>query len=217
MKPIFNTLFMLLLCTVSAQAQWILGLNTYPTNPTTNDNILVIADVSFPSGDCQEKTLNLNPMGNTIMGSALHCVGILTFICNTTDTFNLGPLPAGTYTFKFELNMGQGPSPCTPGIAPGAQDSISFTVTTATGISSVVEEAFTLFPNPGKDGFIFKANGYVNPNITVTDLQGRSIMKLNVSSEQGIDLAQLADGQYMVELREGEKFIARQKWIKINH
>jgi hypothetical protein len=216
MKKIYPSLIMLLLCTFSAQAQWILGLNTSPSNPTTNENIQIIADVSFPSGDCQEKTLNLSSMGNTFMGSALHCVGILTFICNTTDTFNLGQLPEGTYTFKFELNMGQGPSPCTPGIAPGDQDSITFTVTTATGIHSVNDEAFAVFPNPGKDGFLVKVKGYIDPNVTITDLQGRSILKLNVSSEQRIDLAQLANGQYLVELRDGEKFIARKKWIKMN-
>ena len=49
-------------------------------------------------------------------------------ICYDSDTFAIGTLSPGSYTIHFTVDAGMAPFPCTPGIAPGAMDSISFTV-----------------------------------------------------------------------------------------
>jgi len=104
-----------------------------PSQPTTNDTIFVFADVQFLSSDCILQSSNHSVNGNTIVASAHHCLGMLSAICNTTDTFVFLPLAAGTYTFDLTLTSGFGSIgvPCTPGIIPDDNQDFQFTVMAA--------------------------------------------------------------------------------------
>jgi hypothetical protein len=142
----------LLFVTIPAQAQWINSLTVLPSNLTPTDTITVLANCSFPAGGCSDHTKTLSIAGNSINASALHCLGVLTVICNYTDTFKIPPQPIGNYTFYFQLDAGQGPSPCTPGIVAGPSDSVSFVVSPATGLQ--IENALSnavVVPNPSND------------------------------------------------------------------
>jgi hypothetical protein len=215
MNRIFSTLIMLFAFGFSASAQWITGMSVVPANPTIQDNVSIIATVEFPSGDCQEKTLNASVSGMQVNLSALHCVGMLTFICGSTDTFQLGQLAAGTYTVYFQLDMGAQPYPCTPDIVPGAQDSMTFIVTTGTGLPVLSQNELELFPNPGSKGFTIRFSGNAIPLVRVTDVQGRIVREfLSVSSNTFLDLSELKSGAYMVELYDDGKWVASDKWIK---
>ena len=61
-------------------------------------------------------------------------MGMLTAICNTTDTFEFNPLSAGTYIFDLTLSSGFSGPPCTAGIVPDDYDTITFYVSPSVGI-----------------------------------------------------------------------------------
>ena len=74
----------------------------------------VYAELLFASSGCPLDMKSHSVSGNNIVASTQHCLGMLTAICNTIDTFKLNPLAVGTYTFDLTLSSGLGP-PCTAG------------------------------------------------------------------------------------------------------
>lgn len=213
-----KSLFTLLFLTASAfvtQAQWITSLSVQPANPTTTSHIHIHAEVQFPSGGCDDKTLSQSLMNNEFDLHAMHCLGPLSFICSTTDTFHLNSLPAGTYKVRFQVDAGSGSTPCTPGIVPGPMDSIMFTVTAATGIPVVGINGMELFPNPGKNGFTLTYNGNTDARVRVTDLSGRVIFeKDQFAPGTFVDMEKVASGAYIVGLYNGNQLMEKRKWVK---
>jgi hypothetical protein len=207
----FTALF--LISVFAANAQWIDNISIIPANPTVNDNVIFSADVSFPTGSCDISSQTASINGNSIYLSSLHCVGMLTFICSDNDTFHLGQLPAGTYTVYFQLDMGSLPDPCTPGINPGPNDSLTFTVSSTTGIPSLDVNTFSIFPNPGRDGFTLKYTGEAS-GIAVRDAGGRIAFETDqVKSGMFFSMSALKPGVYMIELLREEGNILRQSWV----
>ncbi|MEO8148028.1 MAG: T9SS type A sorting domain-containing protein [Bacteroidia bacterium] len=188
-------------------AQWINSLTISPANPTTNDSIFIYADCSFPSGSCDEHSQTLYISPGYIYGQATHCLGMLTFICSTSDTFKIIPLPAGTYSFLFNVNAESLPSPCTPGINPGPTDSLTFTVTDASGIP-VVDGShfhFNIFPNPAKDKLrlICKDESVFNKNnsLWIYSLTGRQLLNKEITNnEMLIDISSFPAGTYLLRI-----------------
>src|SRR5688572_14679142 len=126
-------LFVFLLAGLQLHAQSIISIYSVPANPTTADDIYILVDVQFNSGGCNvwQQSHSFSSAFN-IDAYAMHCLGPLAVICNYTDTFHLGLLAAGNYTFSFHLDNGFGGPPCTPGIVPGPTDSYNFTVSLPT-------------------------------------------------------------------------------------
>src|SRR6185436_13034128 len=128
MKKILQTkiiLVILLTASFAVQAQWINSITRFPANPTSADTIYFYADLSFPSGNCDEHNQFSGVNGQDVYAAAVHCIGSLTFICSYTDTFKIDPLPAGNYNFTFTVLYGSLPSPCNP-TGNGATDSSTF-------------------------------------------------------------------------------------------
>lgn len=210
--------FSLLLFSLSMQAQTIMQLYTVPANPTTNDQVMVVAEMMFPSASCDEKFLAVTNMGgNRFDAGAMHCVGMLSVICNDNDTFLLGQLTAGTYRFFLQEDMGILPAPCSPGIVPGPVDSIDFTVTLATGIDEIGDNGINIFPNP------------VVNTVTLSDivperdlvlklfsLNGQEIYSGDVRNGDAIDLSYLNEGIYIAEVWSQAGLLLRKKLMKVD-
>lgn len=216
MKAIIT--FSLLLSSLSMQSQNIMQMYTIPANPTTNDQVMVVAEMMFPSASCDEKFLAVTNMGgNRFDAGAMHCVGMLSVICNDNDTFQLGQLTAGTYRFFLQEDMGMLPAPCSPGIVPGPVDSIDFTVTLATGLDENGDNGLNLFPNP------------VVSSITVSDivperelmlklfsLKGQEVYSGDIRNGDTIDFSFLAEGVYITEVWSQTGLLLRKKLMKAN-
>lgn len=195
-------LILTMLVSASASAQWINGITMQPANPTTNDPITFYADLSFPSGSCDQHTQGWMQNGNTVDAYALHCLGSLTFICDYVDTFSIGTMAAGIYTFRFHVDAGALPSPCTPGIIGGPTDSISFVVTPITGLQEITFENFDIkiSPNPVSDILTINSNEEVM--LALMDLNGKEVLKHQITrGKNTIDVSTFATGVYMVSLR----------------
>jgi hypothetical protein len=86
-----------------AQSQAINSLTILPTNPTTEDSVKVIASVWIPSGPCWLQQAGVSPIGQDVNVYAGYDAGMLTVICNSTDTVTLGRFGEGTYTCNYNL------------------------------------------------------------------------------------------------------------------
>ena len=131
-------LLLILLCLPMIGLGQMLGsissLTISPVNPNNTDTVYIYAELLFTSSDCSLDMKSHSVLGNNIAASTQHCLGMLTTICNTTDTFKLNPLALGTYTFDLTLSSGFGGPPCTAGIVPDDNDVITFNVVTSVGI-----------------------------------------------------------------------------------
>ena len=105
-----------------------------PANPNNTDTVYIYAELWFCCSNCSLDMKSHSVIGNNIVASTQHCLGMASAICNTTDTFKLNPLPTGTYTFDLTLSTGIGGPPCTAGISPDDNDVITFNVITSVGI-----------------------------------------------------------------------------------
>ena len=205
MKTAFTFTFLLgFILLQSAEAQWIQNISVQPPNPTANDIVSIAVNSNFPSGGCDQSTQFLQINGNIIDAYTIHCLGVLSFICNDSDTFFVGQLPAGNYTFRLQLDMGGFPAPCTPGIIPMQTDSISFIVDAATGIEEHISSDDVLIsPNPASDFISVNTfNDYIFPvEIHIFSIEGKKCGTY-ASNKKGeaIDVRQLPSGLYQIQL-----------------
>lgn len=204
------------LSTMNCQGQWIQQLWTNPSVLITNTPVQLIAEVDFPSGACHDKTLSFSQSGNVISADAIHCLGPASFICNDKDTFNLGFLPAGTYTFYYTVNAGMGPSPCSPGIVPGPTDSLTFVVNLSSGTLELESEIVEIFPNPVSSTLLLKLNTDIsNGTFRIMNNQGALVLTSIISSRiMQIDISQLADGLYTFIYEDVAKNVSIKKFAK---
>ncbi len=206
MKKIIYTLSIFLCLNATLSAQWINSIQYQPSNPTASDTVTFYVALSFPSGTCDQHTQGININGNKIEAFALHCLGMLTYICNHTDTFKVNPLPAGLYSFHFQLDAGMLPSPCTPGIISGPSDSITFVVSPVTGINQVNEELISVFVK-GND-LIIESHQKKNSRIFIYDLNGKLIRTNEITNDfLRINIALLSKGKYLYSVTSGNKVL----------
>ena len=168
----------------------IVNISCVPANPTTNDTITFYVDVVFLSSSCNLFVSNHSTSGSTIVASAQHCVGMAAAICNTTDTFVVPPLSAGTYIFDMTLSSGFGGPPCTPGIVADDNQLFTFIVSAAPppctltgGVVTVPYSAPPIMMNATVNGMSQYAYAWTNGAttnqnqfysgwcVTITDLQ----------------------------------------------
>ncbi len=215
---LFIALMFLLISNGTVQAQYILSLTISPTNPTTNDTITIYAECAFPSGNCDEHTQGEFINGNIISAFSLHCLGPLTVICQDTDTFTFPPLPAGNYSFIFQLDAGFGSVPCTPGIVPGPSDTLDFVVDVANGIENPGQiNDLEISPNPVSEELVFHYGGNLE-QIGVTDISGKQIIVQKVFSSNEntfiYDVSNLSKGVYLISITNEKSHIIK-RFVKL--
>lgn len=162
--------FLLSLCIsmgslVSFAQPSITGFTIIPANPTENDSVKVIIECYFPSTSCFGSAYLNGINDNVIDAGGLHCMGMLAAICTDYDTLVLAPLSPGTYTLNYLLVTGTDPG-CIPGIQPVYMDSVSFTVSTASGIPE---------PAPKAIYELINTNGQISLQL-LADIEGLEII-----------------------------------------
>jgi len=176
-----------------------------PPAPTTTDVVKVYVDLMFTTMGCAVDNQGHSTGGTTTSAYAHHCVGMLSAICTTIDTFNLGMLPAGSHVFDMTLSSGFGGPPCSPGIVPDDQRNTTFMVTTATGIQSGVEsQEIELFPNPSTGIFtlacpLWEAS---DGGINILNILGEIIYSTElISAKTEINLTNFQNGIYFIQIQ----------------
>jgi hypothetical protein len=204
-----------------AQNGQIISITTDPVNPTTADFVKVYVDLMFTSGSCNMDNQGHNTSGNTTNAYAHHCVGMLTVICNVTDTFDLGYLQAGTHQFDFTLSSGSGGAPCTPGIIPDDTSSINFNVISGVGLEENISEnkLIHLFPNPADEKIIIEFEKVLPGKpieISITDISGKNIAAFSTEGETSVQvsISDFSRGVYFFTFKSGREIVAVEKLIR---
>lgn len=219
MKKITTSLFALSLSTLSFSQGMIQGFTIDPVSPTTTDVVKVYVDVMFPTMGCAVDNQGHSTAGSSTTGYAHHCLGMLSAICTTVDTFNLGMLPAGTHTFSLTLTSGLGGPPCTPGFAPDDNESTTFVVSTAVGITEYDKNASSVvFPNPMNGKATIRIADYIqikNAECKVIDMMGKTVKTITAihSNEFMIDREKLSEGIYFYQIIQNGTLISKGKLV----
>jgi hypothetical protein len=224
MKKLFLLLVAFLFSVSSYSQGTILGFTVEPQSPTTIDFVKVYVGLVFTSGGCNLDNKNHTTINNMTDAFAHHCLGPLTYICNTTDTFELGYLPTGTHKFRLGLTSGGFPGPCTPGVVQDDVDSTSFFVAVANGVIDVVKEerAIKIFPNPVQDVINIEVidNKLIDKdyNIIITDVLGNQVFVLSsveLKQEQHvINLQEYSQGIYFMAFYQNNRLVSTKKFLK---
>ena len=119
-----SAVLLLLFCFSSglfAQLPQIQSLFIIPANPTTFGTVKVVAQTVFSSGDCSLTNSSFSNSNGEIDVYATHTLGMLTYICSSTDTLTIGKLESGNYNLRYHLS-------CIPYPIGTDLDSVNFTV-----------------------------------------------------------------------------------------
>lgn len=79
--------------------------------------------------------------------------------------------------------------------------------TNSLSIADIEKGKFQVYPNPANDLLIFNLDNYgaVNYQVTVRDIQGKTVLESNLMSQGSIDISSLNNGQYIITVQaEGE-------------
>jgi hypothetical protein len=88
-----------------SQGGGIMALSVVPANPNPEDSVSIIADVWLSSGSCWLDNHNGNISQDTLVEiNGTFESGMLTVICNTSDTFKLGRLEPGNYHVTYNMH-----------------------------------------------------------------------------------------------------------------
>ena len=208
MKKIYTLLFFVTTF-LSAQAQYgtINSMTIIPPNPTTIDTVKLIGDITVGYMNCplaNSTVTNLSP-GN-YMVEAFYCMGMLTALCGSIDTFTIGVLPAGTNNIYMTLYSDQwvGPNTCDV-YAPLDTDVVQIFVSTSTGIPD--EEITPLRIVTEEDGFSIKGERLTGSiDVALYSITGSMIFNKTLSEEENKIDPTLSPGIYFYRLRVGKDF-----------
>ena len=214
MKKLYSLIAAILVTSATLAQGTIVAFTIDPPAPTTASNVKVYVDLMFTSMGCNVDNQGHSTAGSNTTAYAHHCIGMLTAICNTVDTFNLGMLPAGSHLFDLTLTSGSGGPPCTPGVVPDDQRNTTFTVTAATGLGqSTVSKAFFIFPNPSNGNFTISCPDK-NAEIKVYNILGEIIYTQELKSDKSeINISNQAKGIYFYQIMNDDKVVGNGKLV----
>jgi len=78
-------------------------LEVIPAKPTIEDDVKIVSHTTFSSGGCGLAEKQIVQDSNGIYIFAVHNMGMLTYICHSVDTFDLGRLKKGYHEVNYEL------------------------------------------------------------------------------------------------------------------
>ncbi len=80
-------------------------LELIPAKPTIDDDVKIVSHTTFSSGGCGLAESQIVQDSNVTYIFAVHNMGMLTYICHSTDTFDLGTLKKGYHEVNYELSV----------------------------------------------------------------------------------------------------------------
>ena len=177
-----------------------------PSNPTTDDSIYIYTNLQFASSSCYLDTSSIAVNGVIIYTSSHHCLGMLTTICQTTDTFKLAPLSAGTYQILSTLTSGSGGPPCIPGIIYDDMDTTTLTVINSTTHILNKEYDISFYPNPnnGRLNYSIINSEVFYDEIIIYSINGKIINSYSINGNKGHINVNLESGIYFIRLKDNK-------------
>ena len=221
-KKITTSVFILLLSNLIFCQGNINSISISPTSPTINDTIYVYADLQFNNSSCEYFNSSQTITANNIEITTQHCTGMLTTICNITDTLKINPLPTGSYSLNLTLtsDINYGIIPCNGGTSANDISSIQFNVTNPLSILNFKKINYSIQPNPSNGNLKISL---LNNFIAITDakafiysLDGKLISEkdFNINTDLSLDLP---NGLYFIQLKNSNNYFSDIKKIIIKN
>jgi hypothetical protein len=162
-------------------------ISILPANPTSADSICIITDFTY-YGSCTYGMVGVyaSQSDTSLHIAPTYCGYGSDTLCNSIDTFKIGPFASGNYTMHIEFHQGS--------ICPfSGFDALIYTYDTAITIGTTYvsltpsheESLFDIFPNPAHNGFSVStqvAEGHGAHSLVVVDLLGRVVVKCPLTS-----------------------------------
>jgi hypothetical protein len=218
---LFLTVFFLNISHLKAQhgpEDYIDTIMVIPVHPTGSDTVRVICYSSFLHSGCGiYKSSIRRSTDSTIDITTLQAVGKDSIPCKSIDTITIGRLKAGIYTLKYILSASGIPEDFDWRI-------FKFTVLQSTSIASNagVIERISVYPNPSSDDIKINLvlSKPTNLTVTITDLAGKQLLQKAFPVKQLettllLNQKEIPAGTYLINVFEGDKKLASEKFIKI--
>ena len=204
MKKINSTFLLLsLLSNIVLSQGNINNINIQPLNPSSNDTIFVYADIQFPSSSCEYFNSFQSTSANTIEITTQHCIGMLTTLCNITDTIKINPLSTGSYSLNLKLtsDINYGFAPCNGGTNTEDSISVFFNVSAPLSFNEIEKIGFIINPNPSNGTFLISSKNNVNDLLaSIYSFDGKLILEKKIKLNTNLSF-NLVNGIYFLKLR----------------
>lgn len=175
-----------------------------PSPPQAFNSFSIVTQVTFCSSGCERLNVTLQEGLDFIEIHSYYCIGMLTALCDATDTTVVAGVPAGDFEIRHFIYESSDCITYTP------VDTVLDTVTVQEGTSRPAPRGLIqlgLQPNPSSGDFFVSTSEALNePGILQChDAQGRLVYQQNLyAGESEWSLSPNASpGIYFVELRSG--------------
>ncbi|NUN99084.1 MAG: T9SS type A sorting domain-containing protein [Saprospiraceae bacterium] len=189
MKKIFQTFLLFILLKGALMAQTVNQISIIPTNPTASDTIFIISDLSY-RGNCPFGLVYsyTDVTDSLIQIFPTYCGYWDTTLCNSVDTFKIGPFPNGDYHIRIQYHQGS-ICPISNFDATIYQVDTSLTVSNTTSVLPDINLRFLLriYPNPAKTQLTIYSDHFNESHeyhLRITNLLGREIFQSSISQTE---------------------------------
>ncbi len=170
--------------------------NTTPMCTATGSFTVTINTVAAPTGAAQQ-AINSDPADATIEDIVVNETGVLWFATEAEALAGTPALAAGTQITAGSTYWGI--------LVDGSCFSapLEVLITQVAGIRDVDGASFSYFPNPVKDVLNVKYSSDIT-SVEVFNMIGQKVLNKNINAAEGsVDMSQLADGTYIVNVTAG--------------
>ncbi|MFD2719710.1 T9SS type A sorting domain-containing protein [Hymenobacter monticola] len=215
--------FLLLLLSQQAYAQNVTAYKILPANASANDNLKLVLTVAH--GGCGGYfSYSVTRSGNALAVRGCYPAVVIAMPCVTSDTVQLGRLPAGTYSVSAASYIAQTASDC-PGtavVAPGPPNATgSFTVGLALA-SRAATPAWTLSPTvvPATATALALSGEAAWQQVAIYDVSGRQLARyaapalpvLNGSPQ--VPVLSLAPALYLLRVTDQSGLTSTRRFVR---
>ena len=192
---------------VFTKAQVVNQLQIYPSSPTSSDSIYIVSDFSY-YGNCAYGLVSLYTFltDTTIHIVPTYCGYGDPTLCNSIDTFVVGPYPAGHYAIVIEYHQGS-ICPLSGFDALIANADTSVMINPPAGIGSALTEnnSLSLFPNPVHNSLYLSCdfNSIESSSLEILNVLGEIVMRMN-SIPHVINTEKLENGMYVLIIQNSD-------------
>lgn len=212
MKTIL-TLLLLEIVLFPVSAQTLNQLTIIPATPDSDDTVQVITDFSY-NGNCAfGMTYNFTYVaGDTIIMMPTYCGYGDTSSCNSIDTMQIGPFPAGNYLLRIEFHQGS-VCPVSGFDATLMVVDTVLNITTSSGINDVELQSIQVYPNPAGEQLIIELGDHrLSGQIRIYNISGQLVFEtISDKNKHIIDLkkAGITKGVYILKVENGDEVFSQ--------
>lgn len=182
-----------------------------PDSPTTDDYIRVIAYTTFNSSPCEVISVDVDVSGNQISAFVTYSLGLMSAICHSSDTVDIGLLDEGIYHLTYISSIEDT-------TASPNYDTIEFSiVSTYFSEKKNLENSISIRPNYFNDYANLKIchpNEIIDMRVIVFDYSGKIVRENKIkSNETIIERRDFSDGVYFLQVYSDNKILHKERFV----